>query len=384
MPEISYVAVMNAARPRVWEFVRDINNWAPLTHGYQAHEVLNDRESVWTVKGDLGPISRVTKFHVTITEWIEGERVSFSVRGLNEPINGEGAIRLGDDGNAGRTGIRGEATRHIRPRTPRLAQQVDQADLLPLQCRPRLIPELLHRSVAPQAPPDRQVQDSMAGRITSLRRIGPARHERPEPVHRRRRMRGSILQAAAERHGRLFRDRPPRQVGEQEQAPVAVPHRPLAPGGRERPVAQAAPGAVQELRERPQPRDRRLDQRLHRGALARGDRDQGKERFADGERRVAPLEVERVELRQLDLEAGIGQRPVDGVPVPRGDVRGVEHAESRLRQVPPQPAHLVPRQGQSLGRVIRQSVVVIDHAREGRRDRIQPEVAVEEGVERRA
>ena len=110
MPEISYAAVMNAPRPRVWEFVRDMNNWAPLTRGYQSHEVLNDQESVWTVKGDLGPISRITKVHVTITEWVEGERVGFTVRGLNEPISGEGAIRLGDNGNAGQTQIRGEAT----------------------------------------------------------------------------------------------------------------------------------------------------------------------------------------------------------------------------------------------------------------------------------
>lgn len=110
MPEISYTAIMNAPRPRVWEFVRDMNNWAPFTKGYQAHDVLNDRESLWTVKGDLGPISRVTKFHVTITEWVEGERVAFTVRGRNEPLSGEGAIQLRDDGNGAQTEIRGEAT----------------------------------------------------------------------------------------------------------------------------------------------------------------------------------------------------------------------------------------------------------------------------------
>ena len=109
MPEISYTTTMAAPRATVWEFVRDMNNWAPLTRGYQEHEVLNERESIWTVKGDLGPISRITKFHVTITEWVEGEKVAFTVKGLNEPINGEGAILI-SDGEAASTAIQGNAT----------------------------------------------------------------------------------------------------------------------------------------------------------------------------------------------------------------------------------------------------------------------------------
>ncbi len=108
MPEISYTTTMGAPRTEVWAFVRDMNNWAPFARGYQAHEVVDDRESVWTVKGDLGPISRVTKVRVTITEWIEGEKVAFTVVGLNEPISGEGAIRLGDDAGGARTEIVGE------------------------------------------------------------------------------------------------------------------------------------------------------------------------------------------------------------------------------------------------------------------------------------
>lgn len=87
-----------------------MNNWAPFTHGYQSHEVLNDRESIWTVKGDLGPISRVTRVHVTITEWLEGDRVGFSVEGLSEPLAGQGAIDLRDGDTATTTVIRGEAT----------------------------------------------------------------------------------------------------------------------------------------------------------------------------------------------------------------------------------------------------------------------------------
>jgi carbon monoxide dehydrogenase subunit G len=107
VPKVDYTAAIEVPRATVWDFVKDINNWAPFAKGYQEHEVVNDRESMWTVKGDIGPLSRITKFHVTITEWLEGEGVAFTLRGLNEPITGEGAIKLVD--SASGTEIQGEA-----------------------------------------------------------------------------------------------------------------------------------------------------------------------------------------------------------------------------------------------------------------------------------
>ena len=55
MPAVDYTATIDVARATVWEFVKDINNWAPFARGYQEHEVLNENESVWTVKGEVGP-----------------------------------------------------------------------------------------------------------------------------------------------------------------------------------------------------------------------------------------------------------------------------------------------------------------------------------------
>jgi len=110
VPAISYTTTMDATRARVWDFVRDMNNWAPFTRGYQSHEVIDGRESIWTVRGDLGPISRITKVEVHITDWVEGERVGFTVRGLNEPLTGGGAIMLSDAEAGRRTQIRGDAT----------------------------------------------------------------------------------------------------------------------------------------------------------------------------------------------------------------------------------------------------------------------------------
>ena len=109
MPKVDYTATIEVPRDVVWDFVKDMNNWAPFAKGYQEHEVLNDRESLWTVKGDIGPISRVTKFHVQITEWLEGEGVGFALKGLNESISGEGAIRLAATNSGAATEVRGEA-----------------------------------------------------------------------------------------------------------------------------------------------------------------------------------------------------------------------------------------------------------------------------------
>ncbi len=109
MPKVDYTATIEVRRDIVWQFVKDINNWAPLAKGYQEHEIVNDRESLWTVRGDIGPISRVTKFHVQITEWLEGEGVGFALKGLNESISGEGAIRLAETNGGATTEVRGEA-----------------------------------------------------------------------------------------------------------------------------------------------------------------------------------------------------------------------------------------------------------------------------------
>lgn len=108
MPSLSYTTTMTTPRARVWLFVRDVNNWAPLVKGYQSHELITERESVWAVKGELGPVSRTTKFRITVTEWVEGEKVAFTVKGLNEPITGEGSITVRDDGSG--TQISGNGT----------------------------------------------------------------------------------------------------------------------------------------------------------------------------------------------------------------------------------------------------------------------------------
>jgi carbon monoxide dehydrogenase subunit G len=53
MPEVAYTTTMSLPVETVWDFVKDMNNWAPFLTGYQRHEMLNETDSVWTLKGDV-------------------------------------------------------------------------------------------------------------------------------------------------------------------------------------------------------------------------------------------------------------------------------------------------------------------------------------------
>jgi hypothetical protein len=101
MPEVEYRTTMSLPREHIWEFVKDMNNWAPFLTGYQAHEVLDDTDSVWTLKGDVGILSRVVRLKAHVTEWNGPERVSFTLTGLNEKVDGGGELTMVTTGHVG-------------------------------------------------------------------------------------------------------------------------------------------------------------------------------------------------------------------------------------------------------------------------------------------
>ena len=96
MPEVEYTTTMGLARDAVWEFVKDMNNWAPMLTGYQKHEILDEKDSVWTLKGDVGILSRTVRLQAHITEWVDREKVAFTLTGLNEKVDGGGELVLTD------------------------------------------------------------------------------------------------------------------------------------------------------------------------------------------------------------------------------------------------------------------------------------------------
>jgi len=94
MPEVEYTTTMALSRQLVWDFVKDMNNWAPMLTGYQTHEILSETDSIWTLKGDVGVLARVVKLKAHVTEWNGPSRVSFTLTGMNEQVDGDGTLEM--------------------------------------------------------------------------------------------------------------------------------------------------------------------------------------------------------------------------------------------------------------------------------------------------
>lgn len=77
----------------IWEFVQDMNNWAPLVPGYIEHEIINDRESTWAFKGDLGFMKKTVKLKIDIKEWNEPSGVIFDLTGISDNFKGGGYFK---------------------------------------------------------------------------------------------------------------------------------------------------------------------------------------------------------------------------------------------------------------------------------------------------
>ncbi|RIL06352.1 MAG: hypothetical protein DCC71_07105 [Proteobacteria bacterium] len=94
MAGAAYVTTTRVPIDRVWDFVQDMDHWGRFVTGYQKHEKHDERRSTWTLKGDVGVLSRTLTFQVEITEWNGPGRVSFTLHGVNEPMQGAGTFTM--------------------------------------------------------------------------------------------------------------------------------------------------------------------------------------------------------------------------------------------------------------------------------------------------
>jgi carbon monoxide dehydrogenase subunit G len=94
MPEHRCTTEVAAPPEVLWEFVKDMGNWAPFLTGYQQHETIDASDSIWTLKGDVGILQRVVKLRAHITEWNGPSRVAFTLTGLNENVEGGGTVTI--------------------------------------------------------------------------------------------------------------------------------------------------------------------------------------------------------------------------------------------------------------------------------------------------
>lgn len=90
MPNGTHTVELQVPIGKIWNFVQDMNNWAPLVPGYIHHEIVSENQSTWEFKGDLGLMKKKIKLQVDITEWLEPTKVTFNLKELSDNFSGNG------------------------------------------------------------------------------------------------------------------------------------------------------------------------------------------------------------------------------------------------------------------------------------------------------
>lgn len=93
MPQGSHTVEVPLNIETIWDFVHDMNNWAPLVPGYIDHEIITERQSTWSFKGDLGFMKKKVKLQIDIKEWNEPSEVLFDLKGLSDNFIGGGFFK---------------------------------------------------------------------------------------------------------------------------------------------------------------------------------------------------------------------------------------------------------------------------------------------------
>ncbi|WP_102275151.1 CoxG family protein [Cytobacillus massiliigabonensis] len=93
MPQGTHTVEVPLNIQTIWNFVQDMNNWAPLVPGYIEHEILSENQSTWAFKGDLGFMKKTVKLQIDIKEWNEPSEVLFDLKGLSDNFKGGGYFR---------------------------------------------------------------------------------------------------------------------------------------------------------------------------------------------------------------------------------------------------------------------------------------------------
>lgn len=90
MPAGTHTLEIDVPIQNIWEFIEDMNKWAPLVPGYIEHQILNERQSTWKFKGDIGIMQKTVSLKIDITEWIAPTKVTFDLKGISENFTGNG------------------------------------------------------------------------------------------------------------------------------------------------------------------------------------------------------------------------------------------------------------------------------------------------------
>ena len=99
MPDVTHVETVKAPLEATWDFCKDMNNWVQYLKGYEKHEEKSETDSTWWIKGDVGIMAKIVSFDVHIEEWIDNDKVTFSMKGVSENMTGKGSLKVDPEGD---------------------------------------------------------------------------------------------------------------------------------------------------------------------------------------------------------------------------------------------------------------------------------------------
>ncbi len=79
---------------QTWEYLAEFDNWAPFVVGFMKLRRVDAETTVWTLKGDVGVLSREVDLEVKILEWTAPHRAVFSITGVVEQLTGTGSFEV--------------------------------------------------------------------------------------------------------------------------------------------------------------------------------------------------------------------------------------------------------------------------------------------------
>ena len=100
MIDTEQTALIDVGIDKVWTYVKDMERWASIMPGYRECEIIDENDSVWTLKVGVGALIRTVKVRVHVDQWDGPEQVHFSYRLQGDPVEGGGtynARAIGSD-----------------------------------------------------------------------------------------------------------------------------------------------------------------------------------------------------------------------------------------------------------------------------------------------
>lgn len=93
MIETTQTVPVGASLPAVWDYVKNIRNWADLMPGLQSCDLLSEDDSRWVLKVGVGALVRTVKVAVYVEQWNGPERAIFSFKLQGDPVVGRGSYQ---------------------------------------------------------------------------------------------------------------------------------------------------------------------------------------------------------------------------------------------------------------------------------------------------